>query len=114
MGDIEEGLIYLHQWILLRNCCKFVNLSTMMYYKIFWWNPCYKIIFVKLIWKFYKRFHFSSMSMYYELMSTNESYEIIVVELEENLLPSVENFSALDFWGSPLQQSPILCVNAKL
>jgi hypothetical protein len=37
------------------------------------------------------------MSMYYELMSTNESYEIIVVELEENLLPSVENFSALDF-----------------
>jgi hypothetical protein len=34
--------------------------------------------------------------------------------LEENLLPSVENFSALDFWGSPLQQSPILCVNAKL
>jgi hypothetical protein len=30
-------------------------------------------------------------------MSTNESYEIIVVELEENLLPSVENFSTFDF-----------------
>jgi hypothetical protein len=114
MGDIEEGLIYLHQWILLRNCCKFVNLFTIMYCKILSWNPSYKIIFVKLLWKFYRRFLFSSMSMHCELMSTNESYEIIVVELEENLFPSVENFSAFNFWSSPLQQSPILCVNAKL
>jgi hypothetical protein len=35
--------------------------------------------------------------MYYKIFSRNPYYKIIVVELEENLLPSVENFSALDF-----------------